>query len=460
MKHTILLLLLTVVIAALPSTPAVGQSSTPAEATRLYLPLITDSRPLGVFGVEATRVDPARGLATMVELGPTWVRRNGLRWGAIEPVEGQPFRWDHPSTQAIEADMIQASAHGMRLILIVRSSPAWAVAPSSGDCGPILPAKQAAFARFLRAVVARYSQPPYNVKYWEIGNEPDAPIISTDRAYGCWGDENDPFYGGRAYGELLKVASAAIKSADPRAQVLNGGLLLDQPFDKSTNTGRSARFLEGMLEAGAGSALDLLSYHSYSFYNSNGSPDGSLGSDDWKPAYLREILGRYGLSKPLINTEGALLCEQASSQCAQAQAYAIPRLYARAMRDDLRGFIWYIFDSDGFRNTALVEPTAPSTRRPAHRAFAQASIALAGKGFDGPIAGLPNGVEGYRFSQGGRVVLVLWSDVPQSVQLNLGPNTGLACAEWDGAALACSASAGKLTLQARPAARYISFTTP
>jgi len=48
-------------------------------------------------------------------------------------------------------------------------------------------------------LVTRYSKPPFNIKYWEIGNEPDIDpsLIAPTEPFGCWGDQNDEFYGQR-----------------------------------------------------------------------------------------------------------------------------------------------------------------------------------------------------------------------------------------------------------------------
>lgn len=460
MKHQLIALILcAVAVAAGALAPAAAQTTQPATATQIFLPSLSNGPPPPtVFGVETVGLDTPGDTVALAGLRSTWVRRNALRWSEIEPVEGAGYRWNGPNTAALEADMIRASRLGARLVMIIHRSPAWAMPAGSGACGPILPAKHEDFARFLSAVVARYSQPPYNVRYWEIGNEPDAPQVANDAPYGCWGDPADPYYGGRAYGELLKVAYAAVKAANPDAQVLNGGLLLDRPYDPARGTGLSGRFFEGVLEAGAGNAFDLLSYHSYTFYD--GDPDGTLGPSDWKPAYLRELLRRYGLSKPLINTETALLCNQVSPACTQAQAYAVPRLYARGIRDDLRGLIWYVFDSDGFRNTALVEPLSPATTRPAYAAFAHARTMLGNARFVSPISGLPAGAEGYRFASGKQVTLVVWSNTPAAVSLSVGAASELSCTEWSGAALPCSAAGGVVRLEARPGARYVSYQAP
>jgi hypothetical protein len=452
-----LLLLLFAALSAAPAPPAASALG-PTHTT--YLPLVRNgSGPRTRFGVEMTHVADARGLSNLRRQPTGWLRRNGLSWRDVEPMPGGAYRWDAASVRALEREMLAADQIDSPLILVVRGSPAWATAPYASACAPISPASYDAFARFLSAAVARYSRPPYNLRYWEIGNEPDAPVTTANQPYGCWGQPDDEFYGGRAYGELLMRAYPALKAANSQAMLLHGGLLLDQPYNAQTGAGRSARFLEGVLAAGAGGSFDLLSFHSYSYYN--GTPDGTLGAVDWKPAYLRKLLGRYGLSKPLLNTESALLCLPASAACTSAQSYALIRMYVRAAKDDLAGFIWYIYDSDSFRSTAMVEPADPTTLRPSYLAYVQMHAMLAGASYLGASAGLPSGVSGHRFGSGALRRVVIWANQPTTIRLALGKARGLACSEWDGAALACALAAdGSLTIAAVPGPRYISYTAP
>jgi hypothetical protein len=296
------------------------------------------------------------------------------------------------------------------------------------------------------------------VRYWELGNEPDAFVFSADAPFGCWGRPDEELYGGQAYGELLKAAYPALKAVAPQAVVLNGGLLLDKPYDPQTGAGRSGRFLEGMLATGASSAFDLLAFHSYSFYD--GTPDGTTGPADWKPGYLRALMARYGVSKPLINTEGALLCPTATPACAEAQGHAVARLAVRALRDDLQGVVWYLYDNDSFNNSGLIDP-ASGAPRPAARAFAHVARAIAGQRYAGQLVGLPAGVEAHRLVGAGRTTLVLWANTPTAAALALPAGAAPRCAEWDGAPLACAVDgAGLLALEARPGPRFVSWATP
>jgi hypothetical protein len=132
------------------------------------------------------------------------------------------------------------------------------------------------------------------------------------------------------------------------------------------------------------------------------------------------------------------------------------RNYVRALRDGLLGHVWYIYDSDSFRSTALVEPANPAQRRPGYHAFAQAAAALGGHEYVGPLAGLPAGVEGHHLASGPRTTFVLWANTPASVSLPVGDAGKVSCAAWDGAALPCTPAGGALALNVGPGPIYVS----
>jgi len=428
-------------------------ASADTELHRLYLPLIAVQTQT-IFGLNATNLTPERGLDGLVASGASWVRASNLLWRDVEPVEGGGYHWDAPSAQLVERDMITAGTHGLKLILIIRGSPAWATAPYKADCAPINPAKYTRFAAFLAAAVDRYSKPPFSVEFWEIGNEPDAPIFPNDSGFGCWGVTSDPYYGGRAYGALLKVVYPAMKAHAGQISVLNGGLLLDHPYDASDGSGRMARFLEGVFVAGGGASFDILSFHSYSFYD--GTVDGTRGATDWKVSYLRGLMDRYGVPrKPLLNTEAALLCPTATLACSQAQANAIGRFYIRAIVDGLLGHLWYIYDSDDFNHTALVEPSNVLVQRPIYQAYRQVAVLLNGARLLGPLAGQAAGIEGYRFAKGAQTITVLWSNSAQIAVIPAQPGAEIDCADRSGEPIVCANTNGAVRLVTRSGPLFV-----
>jgi hypothetical protein len=428
-----------------------GPAALSNTAIKIHLPYVAQEYPTpGIFGVEMSEITTTAGLDLVRTSGTRWVRRNALLWSEIEPIEGEGYRWDGPFTTRLEKEMIAAASNNLNLVLIVRSHPAWAVSPHNATCAPINPAKYEAFARFLAAAIERYSQHPYNVRYWEIGNEPDAGMGATDSIfYGCWGIQGDTYYGGKAYGTMLRAIYPVMKAANPNIYVLNGGLLLDMPFVATNSRDTHGRFFEGMLEAGAGNAFDILSFHSYIFYGANGLDYGR--DEDWRIAYLKSLLQRYNVpTKPLMRTETALLCTTVTTQCRWAQADYVARSFVRSMRDGLLANIWYVYDGDSHHNTALVEPTAVFVPRPAYFAFRHTARMLSGATYLGPIPNLPYGVEGYRLRQRTGEILVYWTDVAQSLSFSypLTDQQQASCSNRDGGSLACQIEGQRLKLEA------------
>lgn len=440
-------------------TTAAPPDVEPAVATSIFLPRVqSQSASAGILGIEVGSPNPAIHGPALQELQPAWIRLNRLSWRAVEPVEGAGYNWAAPEVRALEAQLQWASQRNFRTILIVGDSPTWAVAPYTSNCAPINADKQQRFSDFLAAAVARYSQPPFNVLFWEIGNEPDAPIFPNDSVFGCWGLPGDPFFGGRQYGEMLLRVYPVMKAANPQVQVLNGGLLLDRAYDPSRPDSVPALFLTGMLESGAGTAFDWLSFHSYSFYD--GTANGTMGSNDWKVAYLRAILQNYGVDKPLMNTESALLCWNPGADCQAAQADFIARQHARALRDNLAAYIWYVFENDSFRHTALFEPGNPTILRPAYHAFRHSSWMLNHATYLGPVAGLPAAAEGYHFLRGNAILTVVWTNDASEHSIVVPPGAPATCTDGSGAAVLCSAEAGGIRITARSNPTFILATTP
>ncbi len=366
-----------------------------------------------IFGTQMNQVDAAHGLDLALQAGVHWLRLAAFPWDRIEPDRTDPptYRWDVVD----EASLRQAAEAGFQIIAIVQFTPDWAQKVPGTTCGPIREESLAAFGQFLQALVSRYGATPYNVRYWELGNEPDVDpgLVRPRSVFGCWGDQADEYYGGRYYAQMLKVAYPAIKSVDPQAQVLIGGLLLDRP---SGGQDSSPRFLEGVLEAGGGDYFDMVSFHAYSYY---GGTPGLMGNQKWpgsptvmpaKVAFLREVLARYGYAdKPLINTEAALLCRQASADCLEMQAAYLPRVYAEALALGLEGQVYYAWINENWNHVGLILPDL--TPKPVYRAYQTAAFFLTAVRYQGRATGYPPEFEGYTFRRDddSGFIDVLWS---------------------------------------------------
>ncbi len=387
-----------------------------------------------VFGIELVGSGITDKVASAAEAGSAWVRRNGLFWSEVEPAEGDR-NWT--ALAQLEAEMVSVSEAGMELIVLVRSTPAWAQAVAGVFCGPVRADKLEAFGRFMHDVVLRYSQPPFNVKYWELGNEPDIDpkLVPPNQIFGCWGDRKAEYYGGEYYAEMLRVVYPQIKAADPQAEVLVGGLLLDcDPLNPPVSNGREkdcspALFLEGILRNGGGAYFDGVSFHAYDFYYDT---VGYYGNANWssgwqqnglipvtvpKSRYLKRLLTEFGHGdKFLINSETALLCgrDQNEPPCRSDQFQAVKSYYvaqsnAVALAEGLRANIWYHLVR-GWRASGLAADL--SNRYPAYLAYQFSAEQLTGALFWGPAAEF-DGVHGYKFvrdrGQGREEFWILWS---------------------------------------------------
>jgi hypothetical protein len=422
--------------AASPS-PSLEPIPTETAAPAYFEPLPVPAQPIPMplFGTEADSYNESNRQRSR-EAGFTLMRRNALRWSVVEPKRGDR-NWG--AVASFERELIALAEDGIESIVIVRDVPAWAQEIPGYPCGPIKKDELIAFASFVKDAVERYSTAPFKVRFWEMGNEPDVDpfLIPPASPFGCWGDEDDPYYGGRDYAEMLKVVYPAVKGANPEAQVLNGGLLLDcdptnPPEGKSC---LPAMFLEGVLANGGGDFFDIVSFHGYHQYW------GSLADDEFsgpwgarggvvlgRLSYLQEVLDKYDLQKPFFHTEGGLLCPESSAgylnpncnpvseRFLEAQADYVVWLYVRNWAAGIQGTIWYMLPGPGWRNGGLLY--ANQAPRPSFVAFQYLRQTLADSIFIGSQeAG--TGVRIYEFRSQEKATWVAWSPSEQELPLLL-----------------------------------------
>ncbi|QKJ87781.1 hypothetical protein PMPD1_2844 [Paramixta manurensis] len=103
------------------------------------------------------------GKDTAKELGISWVREN-FSWAQVEKVKGT-YNW-----APIDKKVQQAHAQGVEVLPLLAYTPAWnrATPRTAGSA----PKDYQAWVNFVQAAVARYSAAPYNLKYFQIWNEP------------------------------------------------------------------------------------------------------------------------------------------------------------------------------------------------------------------------------------------------------------------------------------------------
>lgn len=176
------------------------------------------------------------------------VVRIDIPWSVMEP--RGPNQLDAHALAYTDRLMSDASARGIRVIMMVESTPCWASSsptPVGRKCGsrqsaavnrwpPNNPADYAAFVAYL---AARYGTQLAAIEVW---NEPD--------------QANQQYFAGpekaRRYAAILRAAYPAIKQANPNVTVLGGSLV-----------GSSGVFLRALYAAGIKGYYDGLSVHYY-----------------------------------------------------------------------------------------------------------------------------------------------------------------------------------------------------
>ncbi|MBX0330162.1 hypothetical protein K2Z83_21060, partial [Oscillochloris sp. ZM17-4] len=286
------------------------------------------------------------------------------------------------------------------------------------------------------------------VAYWEMGNEPDVdPIwVPSNSPYGCWGDIRDTYYGGERYGRMLRAVVPAMRAANPSVKIVLGGLLLDTPNTTDPTRGKPERFLEGVLRSGAADSFDIVAYHAYTSYTQPNFDHDLNNGADWPPrggwtlgkaAYVRDVLARYGVSKPLWLNETSMVCSPTWSQCDPpgdeffaAQADHLIRVMTRAAAANIQQISWFTFNGPGWRNGSLLDTN--QSPRPSFTAYKRL-IEMVGQYQSVSAVDYGQEIEAYRFVKPGGVVDVLWSRSASTVIALVPSGSYRSAVIWNGA---------------------------
>jgi hypothetical protein len=426
------------------------------EGSIVYLPLTMRNHPwVSPFGVENNRQwKPGTKVYQYGdELNSNWVRM-GIRvsWRELQPNEGDPIQWD--KLTEFEDELRELKALEMTPVVIVYDNPHWAVQDVRNDhqltsCASLQSSKFSVFADFLVALVEKYEEPEFNVHHWEIYNEPDVDpnLVPPDSGFGCWGDIGDRYYGGRYYGEMLKVVGRAIKAEDPDARVWIGGLLLDTN-NPGPGEGNPQRFFEGILEAGIGTEydyFDVVPFHWYTAY-SNQTIDHDLyskwGSDGGgvigKSRHLKGLMTnpKYGVNKTLFLNEISLMCIEASDYCApptedfyEMQGNYLVRTIARGFSEGIAGYIWFTLNGPGWRHTGLLDEN--NEPKLVYAAYKVLIAQLIKARYIGAVD-YGAGVEAYAFKRGAEIVDIVWGIENSQFTISISENKFISATSRDG----------------------------
>lgn len=230
------------------------------------------------YGVRVSLVeDPRQGAnegAAAILNGVAAMRFDWLSidasWKMLEPAPGE-YRWE-----ALDSTIEQIAAHpaAFRVLLVVHDAPDWA-RPAGADPsleGP--PSDPAVFGAFVGALADRYRGRVAAYEIWPHANLP-----------AHWSTPAGP--SAAEYVQLLRAGHAAVKSADPTAIVVSGGLAPVAPGDGVEDLA----FLRAMLEAlsvyaaGASQAFDALGVR----VNGRDNPPQAMPLDGPSAHYFRHF---------------------------------------------------------------------------------------------------------------------------------------------------------------------------
>ncbi|MEM7347796.1 MAG: hypothetical protein AAF485_26480 [Chloroflexota bacterium] len=225
-----------------------------------------------------------RTLEMVREMGAPWIVEY-FPWAYHESYPGA-FHWEH-------SDLVidHAERQGLTVIARLGFVPEWA-RPTDSASSFLPPERYEDFGRYVQAFVDRYGDRVPAVIIW---NEPNLALE--------WGFQPiDP----EGYTELLKVGYEHVqKSHYPDTIVLGGALaptLAPPGHDQAMN---DLIYLERMLAAGAGEAMDGLSVHAYGWgFPADDPPDPEV-INFRRTELVYQLLVDHGYEQmPIYITEG------------------------------------------------------------------------------------------------------------------------------------------------------------
>lgn len=210
-----------------------------------------------------------------------WSVRVDIDWSLVEPVAGQRD-W-----LAMDRVVRAVADHHMCVLGLVTYTPAWAAVEHPGPLDSrFRPRDPAQFAEFAGAAAVRYRDA---IAVWEVWNEPNNV------------DFFKPAPDVRSYGELLSAGYAAIKSANPTATVLSGGLA---PAEDDGRHIAPVSYLRQLYAGGYQRFFDGFAIHPYSYPALPDAPDTAHWNTAQQLSVMREVMVQGGdAAKPIWITE-------------------------------------------------------------------------------------------------------------------------------------------------------------
>lgn len=301
---------------------------------------------LGVAGAPLGEADQAIAQARALHAK---VVRTEVPWSVLEP--NGPGQIDPRALAFTDRLVGDATADGIRVIMLVDSSPCWASsAPTAllSRCNPLKaskangwpPRNPADYAAFVAYLAQRYGSQLTAIEVW---NEPD--------------QSNQDYFAGpekpRRYAAVLRAAYPAIKQANPNVLVLAGSLV-----------GSNGVFLRALYAAGIKGYYDGLAVHFYTLTLAalRAIHGVQLANADTKPLWLDE----FGWSSCLPDQR---IQEEQACVTAKVQATNITNTFRSLARTSYLAAV-VLYEQEGSKNEDFGVLSENGARKPAFAALA------------------------------------------------------------------------------------------
>ncbi len=228
-------------------------------ALSLLVPASAQALPRGFFGIVPQGSIGNEDLARMRSGGVETVRLP-VSWAAVQRSPRSDYDWS-----GLDAAMTDAARNGIGILPVLGSSPKWATGdwrrmPVDGGRA------RRGWAEFVGAAVERYGP---GGEFWSEHGPGTAQPLRPDpiRAWQVWNEENffyfvKPVSPGR-FARLLAITRPAIRRADPRAEIVLGGLF-GSPKQRLPRAMDATDFLDQLYRRGGVKAnFDAVALHPY-----------------------------------------------------------------------------------------------------------------------------------------------------------------------------------------------------
>lgn len=334
-----------------------GISARPASATRQAIlganTAMSSYEGLATADAEAKRLeDSAAGYA-----------REEFEWNRIEPRKGY-YDW-----AKFDQMVSVAEARNIKIVGKLVYSADWASSAPAGTPAASVryypPAQMSDWQDYVSHTVARYAG---RVSAWEVWNEPNLDKY--------WAPSPDPV----KYAAMLTTSYSVIKSLDPAAVVLVGGLA----------GGFSEGFMSAVKANGAGNSYDAIALHMYVV-----GPPESSAIDGWFSSAQTWIARNAPGRRIWITEFGWTTCDGCANKATEdQQAQYLSRFAIKAAAEGVVSALWYNLRENGTSGSSidsygLIE--RGGRLKPAYGAFQRFGQATAGSTAIGAANPSPSG---------------------------------------------------------------------